>query len=235
METGIIVTLGVMLLIALLQIRNKNFDIKVLTYELDAQEKANICNVKKQKDLQSQIERLKSNLEIREKALKKAKESDAEYRNLKYTELETKYKSSLVKINERDEMLRNKDIEIMALSADANAFNKGYIGLDNEVNDLQKSIDKKDAIIKLRDSEIFKLKKWHTNLTSVSKKNDEIIQDFILRITTSEKQKDAAIKKANKAFNLCKESVATVAQLRAELDSLEVLLTKYTPQPLLSL
>jgi hypothetical protein len=164
METGIIVTFGLMLIIALLAIRNKNFDIKVLTYELDAQKKANISNVKKQKDLQSQIERLKSNLELREKALKKSKESDAEYRNSKYTELETKYKSSLVKINERDDVIRLRDLEIVKLEKTKKEYSERVYELSNE--------------------------------------------------------KAIAIKETRSAVKLCKESVATVAQLRAELDKI---------------
>jgi hypothetical protein len=164
MEKIVIISLCVMLLIALKQLISKNFDNEDLSNKLDAQEKANICNVKKQKDLQSQIERLKSNLEIREKALKKAKESDTEYRNSKYTELETKYKSSLVKINERDDVIRLRDLEIVKLEKTKKEYSARVYELSNE--------------------------------------------------------KAIAIKETRSAVKLCKESVATVAQLTAELDKI---------------
>jgi len=231
METIIIITFGVMLIIALLQIRKYIFDNQVLINKLDAEEKANKSNVKKQVVLLNQIEKLKYNSELKDKALKKAKESDSEYINSKWSELETKYKSSLLKIVERDEVLRTKDIKIMALSADANHFNKAYIVLDNEVNQLQNSIDEKEAMIKLRDSQIFKYEKSNKQLAEELKKRDKIMEDAWNVVRESEKIKDIAIQERISAVKLCKESVATVAQLRAELDNIEALLTKYIPQP----
>jgi hypothetical protein len=231
METIVIVALGVMLIIALLQIRKYIFDNEVLTNKLDAEEKANKSNVKKQVVLLNQIEKLKYNSELKDKALKKAKESDNEYINSKWSELETKYKSSLVKIVERDEVIRTKDIEIMALSADANHFNKAYIGLDNEVNQLQNCIDEKESMIKLRDSQILKYEKSNKQLAEELKKRDKIMEDAWNVVRESEKIKDIAIQERRSAFKLCKESVATVAHLRAELDTMELLLSKYTPQP----
>ena len=172
METIIIVTLGVMLIIALLQLRSNEVLIQTLTNKLNAESKANICNVKKQKELQKQNERLKNNLELQVIALQKSKESNIESRHSKIEELETKYKSSLVKLVERDEVIRLRDLKII----DLEKINKKY---SERVYELQ---------------------------------------------TARDTEKDAAIK-------LCKESVATIAHLRAELDSIEVLLSKYTPQP----
>ena len=169
METIVIVSLGVMLIIALLQLRSNEVLIKTLKNKLNAESNANICNVKKQKELKTQIERLKNNFEIKDKALKKAKESDSEYRNSKFVELETKYKSSLVKIVERDELIRLRDLEITKLE---------------------------------------KTKK-----------------EYSLRVYDLSNEKAFAIKETKSALKLCKESVETIAHLRAELDSIEVLLT----------
>jgi hypothetical protein len=172
METIVIVALGVMLIIALLQIRKYIFDNEVLTNKLNAEFKANICNVKKQKELQKQNDRLKNNLEINDKALQKAKESIIECRHSKIDELQTKYKSSLVKINERDELLRLRDLDITKLEKTKKEYSARVYELSNE--------------------------------------------------------KAIAIKETRSAVKLCKESVATVAQLRAELDSIEVSLSMLT-------
>ena len=169
METIVIVTLGVMLIIALLQIRSNNDLIQTLTNKLNAESNANICNVKKQKELKSQIERLKSNFEIKDKALQKAKESIIEYRDSKIAELENSYKKAIDRIVERDEIIRNKNIEI-------------------------------------------------TNLEKTKK-------EYSARVYDLSNEKAFAIKETKSAIKLCKESVATVAYLRAELDSIEVLLT----------
>jgi hypothetical protein len=154
METIVIVTLGVMLIIALLQLRSKNFDNEVLTNKLNAEEKANASHILKNKDCKKQIDRLKSKLENQD------------------TLLESKYKRALVKIVERDEVIRLRDLKII----DLEKTNKEY------------------------SARVYQLQ------------------------TVRDTEKDAAIK-------LCKKSVAAVAHLRAELDSIEVLLSKYTPQP----
>jgi hypothetical protein len=172
METIVIVTLGVMLIIALLQIRKYIFDNEVLTNKLDAEEKANKSNVKKQVVLLNQIEKLKYNSELNDKALQKAKESIIECRHSKIDELQTKYKSSLLKIVERDEVLRLRDLEITKLEKTKKEYSARVYELSNE--------------------------------------------------------KAIAVKETRSAVKLCKESVATVAKLRAELDSIEVSLSMLT-------
>jgi hypothetical protein len=169
MERIVIVTLGVMLIIALLQIRKYIFDNEVLTNKLDAEEKANKSNVKKQVVLLNQIEKLKYNLELNDKALQKAKESIIECRHSKIDELQTKYKSSLLKIVERDEVLRLRDLEITKLEKTKKEYSARVYELSNE--------------------------------------------------------KAIAVKETRSAVKLCKESVATIAHLRAELDAMELLLT----------
>jgi hypothetical protein len=175
METITIVTFGVMLIIALLKLRSNKILLEALTNKLNAEVNANISNIKKQKEFQKQIEKLKYNAELKEKALQKAKESIIEYRDSKISELETKYKSSLVKIVERDELIRLRDLKII---------------------DLEKTK-----------------------------------KEYSLRVYDLSNEKAFAIKETKSALKLCKESVATVAHLRAELDRIEVLLSKYTPQP----
>ena len=142
------------MIIALLQLRSKNFDNEVLTNKLNAEEKANASHILKNKDCKKQIDRLKSKLENQD------------------TLLESKYKRALVKIVERDEVIRLRDLKIV---------------------DLEKTNKKYSA-------RVYELQ------------------------TVRDTEKDAAVK-------LCKESVKTIAHLRAELDSIEVLLSKYTPQP----
>jgi hypothetical protein len=161
METIVIVTLGVMLIIALLQLRSKNFDNEVLTNKLNAEEKANASHILKNKDCKKQIDRLKSKLENQD------------------TLLESKYKRALVKIVERDEVIRLRDLKIVNLEKTKKEYSARVYELNNE--------------------------------------------------------KAISIKETKSALKLCKESVATITHLRAELDSIEVLLSKYTPQPSLLL
>jgi hypothetical protein len=179
METIVIVTLGVMLIIALLQLRSNNILLQSLTNKLNAEKKANASHILKNKHWQNQIEKLKYNLELNDKALQKAKESIIECRHSKIDELQTKYKSSLLKIVERDEVLRLRDLEITKLEKTKKEYSARVYELSNE--------------------------------------------------------KAIAVKETRSAVKLCKESVATIAHLRAELDSMELVLSKYTPQPSLSL
>ena len=145
METIVIVTLGVMLIIALVKLRSKEFDNEVLT------------------------NRLKS-----EVSLKEYNNSESKRRESKLSRLQDKYDTALAAINEKKEVIRLRDLKII----DLEKTNKEY------------------------SARVYQLQ------------------------TVRDTEKDAAIK-------LCKKSVAAVAHLRAELDSIEVLLSKYTPQPLL--
>ncbi len=97
--------------------------------------------------------------------------------------------------------------------------------LNDKYNTALFAINERDEMLTFRDLKIIDLEK-------TKKQYSERVYQLQ---TETDKEKDAAIKKANKAFKLCKESVATVAQLRAELDNMEVLLSKYTPQPSLLL
>ncbi len=147
METIVIVILGAMLIIALLQIRSKNFDNEALTNKLDAECKANICNVKKQKELQKDLEEKKQHLKESERILKE----------------------------------RSKQYHCA------------------------------QSIIESRDMEIIKLEKTK--------------KEYSLRVYELSNEKAFAIKETKSAVKLCKESVATIAHLRAELDAMELLLT----------
>ncbi len=76
------------------------------------------------------------------------------------------------------------------------------------------AINEKKEVIRLRDLKIIDLEKT----------NKEYSARVYQLQTVRDTEKDAAIK-------LCKKSVAAVAHLRAELDTIEVLLSKHTPPP----
>jgi hypothetical protein len=104
----------------------------------------------------------------------------------------------------------------MALTADSNHFNKAYIGLDNEVNNLQNLIDEKDAIIKLRDSEIIELEK-------TKKKYSE-------RVYELHGEKDFAIHQSKSAIKLCDQMSKMFKLMNSELEVIESqLLGKLNP------
>jgi hypothetical protein len=152
METIVIVTFGVMLIIALLQLRSKKIDNSILSNKLYAEAKDNLENIRLKEFTESELKRSQSKL----------------------SRLNDKYNTALFAINERDDVIRLRDLEITKLEKTKKEYSARVYELSNE--------------------------------------------------------KAIAVKETRSAIKLCKESVATVAQLRAELDTMELLLTKYTPQ-----
>jgi hypothetical protein len=216
METAIIIVLLFMLLIAVIILLDINFDRKA--YKIIIQDcSAALDKSKKENDkLKSKNENLKISIDEQEARFNKHLKKTFDYGESKTNELLTKYKSSLIKINERDEKIRNQDIEIMALRADSNHFNKAYVGLDNEVNHLQNLIDEKEAIIKLRDSQIIELEK--------TKKK------YSQRVYELHGEKDFAIHQSKSSIKLCNEMSKMFKLMNSELESIETqLLEKLNP------
>ena len=247
METAIIIVLAFMLLIAVIILVDINFNIKRSNIRI--QVSASLVDKSKK-----EIERLKNKnaafkIEIDQQHTIFSNENHAlkstiKFKDSKINELETKYKSSLQKINERDEKIRDRDIEIMALTADSNHFNKAYIGLDNEVNNLQNLIDEKDAIIKLRDSEINKYHKCNKQIAEELIKKNNVIEDAWNTIRELEKtknqysarvyelhgEKDFAIHQSKSAIKLCDQMSKMFKLMNSELESIESqLLSKLKP------
>ena len=247
METAIIIVLAFMLLISIIILIDIRFDIKRLNIKnqacasaLDKSKKENEKLKNKNAAFKIEIDKQHTNFSNQDHALK----STIRFKDSKINELETKYESALKKINERDEKIRDRDIEIMALTADSNHFNKAYIGLDNEVNNLQNLIDEKDAIIKLRDSEINKYDKCNKQIAEELIKKNNVIEDAWNTIRELEKtknqyservyelhgEKDFAIHQSKSAIKLCDDMSKMFKLMNSELEEIESqLLGKLNP------
>jgi len=216
METMMIImlVLVMLLLIELMIIININSKNKLLINKLDEEENTIVAYVKKQFNLLKENDKLKSKvdnhkiiIDKQEKEINKLKKLNVDVSNFKIAELEIKYKSALNKIVERDEKIRDKDIKIESLISDEKHINKAYIGLDNEVNHLQNCIDEKEAIIKLRDSQIIELEK--------TKKK------YSQRVYELHGEKDFAIHQSKSSIKLCNEMSKMFKLMNSELESIE--------------
>ena len=206
--------LVMLLLIELMIIININSKNKLLINKLDEEENTIVAYVKKQFNLLKENDKLKSKvdnhkiiIDKQEKEINKLKKLNVDVSNFKIAELEIKYKSALNKIVERDEKIRDKDIKIESLISDEKHINKAYIGLDNEVNHLQNCIDEKEAIIKLRDSQIIELEK--------TKKK------YSQRVYELHGEKDFAIHQSKSSIKLCNEMSKMFKLMNSELESIE--------------
>jgi competence protein ComGC len=207
METIMIIVLliiAIIFLIILIDVTNKNkaLNIKNKSYA-SALDKSNNQN----KYLRSKNENLKIAIDEQEARFNKHLKKTFDYGESKTNELLTKYQSALKKIVERDEKIRDKDIKIESLISDEKHINKAYIGLDNEVNHLQNCIDEKEAIIKLRDSQIIELEK--------TKKK------YSQRVYELHGEKDFAIHQSKSSIKLCNEMSKMFKLMNSELESIE--------------
>ena len=207
METIMIIVLliiAIIFLIILIDVTDKNkaLNIKNKSYA-SALDKSNNQN----KYLRSKNENLKITIDEQDARFKEFKKYSMDSRDSKINELETKYTSALQKIIERDKKIRDKDIKIESLISDEKHINKAYIGLDNEVNHLQNCIDEKEAIIKLRDSQIIELEK--------TKKK------YSQRVYELHGEKDFAIHQSKSSIKLCNEMANKLIDLNSELESIE--------------
>jgi hypothetical protein len=115
METAIIIVLLFMLLIAVIILLDINFDRKAYKIIIQDCSAALDKSKKENEKLKSKIADLKIQNDYQYKEYYKninSKESTIDFRESKISELETKYKSSLDKIVERDKVIRLKDSEI---------------------------------------------------------------------------------------------------------------------------
>jgi len=207
METIMIIVLliiAIIFLIILIDVTDKNkaLNIKNKSYA-SALDKSNNQN----KYLRSKNENLKITIDEQDARFKEFKKYSMDSRDSKINELETKYTSALQKIIERDKKIRDKDIKIESLISDEKHINKAYIGLDNEVNHLQNCIDEKEAIIKLRDSQIIELEK--------TKKK------YSQRVYELHGEKDFAIHQSKSSIKLCNEMSKMFKLMNSELESIE--------------
>ncbi len=200
----VLLIIAIIFLIILIDVTNKNkaLNIKNKSYA-SALDKSNNQN----KYLRSKNENLKIAIDEQEARFNKHLKKTFDYGESKTNELLTKYQSALKKIVERDEKIRDKDIKIESLISDEKHINKAYIGLDNEVNHLQNCIDEKEAIIKLRDSQIIELEK--------TKKK------YSQRVYELHGEKDFAIHQSKSSIKLCNEMSKMFKLMNSELESIE--------------
>ena len=207
METAIIIVLAFMLLISIIILIDIRFDIKGLNIKNQVCAVALDKSKKENGKLKTNNENLKITIDEQEGRFNKHLKKAFDYRESNASILETKYKSSLQKIVERDEKIRDKDIKIESLIADEKHFNKAYIVLDNKVNKLENIIQEKDAIIKLRDSEIIELEK--------TKKK------YSQRVYELHGEKDFAIHQSKSAIKLCDAMSIRFKSINSELEVIE--------------
>jgi phage shock protein A len=143
METAIIVMLliiSIIFLIILIDYTDKNKSLNIIIKDcasaLDKLKKENQILKNKNVDFKNQIndQDLKFN---------KLKKSNLDLSNSKLIELEIKYKSSLHKINERDEKIRLLDSKIIELEKTKKEYSQRVYNLQT-----QRDMDKHEAIIK---------------------------------------------------------------------------------------
>jgi|688.fasta_scaffold640852_3 hypothetical protein len=132
METAIIIVLAIMLAILLVILidtidKNKALNIKNQSC-VSALDKSNNQN----KYLRSKNENLKIRIDEQEQKINSLKSSIIDYRDSKINELETKYKSALNKIVERDEVIRLRNNEIIELEKTKKKYSQRVYELHGE-------------------------------------------------------------------------------------------------------
>ena len=143
METAIIIVLAFMLLISIIILIDINFDIKGLNIKNQACASALDKSKKENQILKNKNADFKNQINDQELKFNKLKKSNLDLSNSKLIELEIKYKSSLHKINERDQKIRLLDLKIIELEKTKKEYSIRVFNLQTEID-----IDKNNAIYK---------------------------------------------------------------------------------------
>jgi phage shock protein A len=143
METAIIIVLAFMLLIIFIILLDINFDRK--EYKIRIQDCASALDKLRKENsyLLTNNDNLKIRIDSQDRRFNKLKKSNLDLSNSKLIELEIKYKSSLHKINERDEKIRLLDSKIIELEKTKKEYSQRVYNLQTE-----RDMDKHEAIIK---------------------------------------------------------------------------------------
>jgi len=168
METMIIVVIAIMLIISLVILidkidRNKCLNVIIKDFE-------SLLN--KSKDLNGKLKSKNENLKIaideQEAKFNKLKKLNIDISNSKIVELEIKYKSSLIKIHERDEKIRLLNSQIIKLEKTKKEYSQRVYNLQTQ-RDLSKNeaIDKANEAVKLCNEMANKLKDLNSELESI--------------------------------------------------------------------
>ena len=168
METVIIIVLLFMLLIAVIILLDVNFDRK--GYKIIIQDcNESLYKLKKENSyLLTNNDNLKIRIDSQDRRFNKLKKSNLDLSNSKLIELEIKYKSSLHKINERDEKIRLLDSKIIELEKTKKEYSQRVYNLQTE-----RDMDKHEAIIKanqavnLCNEMVYKFKDINSELKSI--------------------------------------------------------------------
>jgi hypothetical protein len=143
METAIIIVLAFMLLISIIILIDIRFDIKGLNIKNQACASALDKSKKENQILKNKNADFKNQINDQELKFNKLKKSNLDLSNSKLIELEIKYKSSLHKINERDQKIRLLDLKIIELEKTKKEYSIRVFNLQTEID-----IDKNNAIYK---------------------------------------------------------------------------------------
>jgi chromosome segregation ATPase len=132
METAIIIVLAIMLIIALVILidaidRNKSLNVIIKDFESLLHKSKN-----ENGKLKSKNENLKIAIDEQEARFNKHLKKTFDYGESKTNELLTKYKSSLIKINERDEKIRLLNSEIIELEKTKKEYSQRVYELHSE-------------------------------------------------------------------------------------------------------
>jgi predicted transcriptional regulator len=143
METAIIIVLAFMLLIAVIILIDINYDIKALNIKNQACAVALDKSKKENGKLKTNNENLKITIDEQEARFNKHLKKAFDYRESNASILETKYKSSLQKINERDQKIKDLDSQIIELEKTKKEYSIRVFNLQTKID-----IDKNNAIYK---------------------------------------------------------------------------------------
>jgi hypothetical protein len=143
MEKAIIIVLAFMLLVSIIILIDIRFDIKGLNIKNQACAAALDKSKKENQILKNKNADFKNQINDQELKFNKLKKSNLDLSNSKLIELEIKYKSSLHKINERDQKIRLLDLKIIELEKTKKEYSIRVFNLQTEID-----IDKNNAIYK---------------------------------------------------------------------------------------
>jgi|688.fasta_scaffold943707_1 hypothetical protein len=165
METAIIIVLLFMLLIAVIILLDINFDRKAYKIIIQDCTKSLDKSNNQNKVLRTKVDNHKIIIDKQEKEINKIKKLNIDISNSKIVELEIKYKSSLIKINERDEKIRLLNSQIIKLEETKKEYSQRVYNLQTQ-RDLSKheAIDKANEAVKLCNEMANKLKDLNSEL-----------------------------------------------------------------------
>ena len=164
METAIIIVLAFMLLISIIILIDIRFDIKGLNIKNQVCAVALDKSKKENGKLKTNNENLKITIDEQEARFNKHLKKSFDYRESNASILETKYKSSLQKIVERDEKIRLLDLKIIELEKTKKEYSARVFQLHGEK---RFAINQSECAIKLSNKMAQKFKAINLELEAI--------------------------------------------------------------------